>query len=71
MVGHTDTSGTPGYNQALSVRRANVVKDVLVQMGARPESVQTSGVGESDLAVSTGDGVKEPKNRRSVITLQP
>jgi outer membrane protein OmpA-like peptidoglycan-associated protein len=71
VVGHTDTSGSPGYNQALSVRRANIVKDVLVQMGARPESIQTSGVGESDLAVSTGDGVKEPKNRRSVITLQP
>jgi OOP family OmpA-OmpF porin len=71
VVGHTDTSGTPGYNQALSVRRAGVVKDVLVQMGARPESVQTSGVGEGDLAVPTGDGVKEPKNRRSVITLQP
>jgi len=71
VVGHTDTSGSPGYNQALSVRRANVVKDVLVQMGARPEAIQTSGTGESDLAVQTGDGVKEPKNRRSVITLQP
>jgi OOP family OmpA-OmpF porin len=71
VVGHTDTSGSPGYNQALSVRRANVVKDVLVQMGARPESIQVSGVGEGDLAVPTGDGVKEPKNRRSVITLQP
>jgi OmpA-OmpF porin, OOP family len=71
VVGHTDTSGSASFNQALSVRRANVVKDVLVQMGARPESIQTSGVGESDLAVPTGDGVKEAKNRRSVITLQP
>ena len=71
IVGHTDTSGSPGYNQRLSERRANVVKDVMVQMGARPESIQTSGVGESDLAVQTGDGVREPKNRRSVITLLP
>jgi OOP family OmpA-OmpF porin len=71
IVGHTDTSGSPAFNQGLSVRRANVVKDVMVQMGARPESIQTSGVGEGDLAVATGDGVKEAKNRRSVITLMP
>jgi outer membrane protein OmpA-like peptidoglycan-associated protein len=71
VVGHTDTSGSPGFNQKLSERRASVVKDVLVQMGARPESIQVSGVGESDLAVQTADGVKEPKNRRAVITLLP
>jgi outer membrane protein OmpA-like peptidoglycan-associated protein len=71
VVGHTDTSGSAAFNQKLSERRASVVKDVLVQMGARPESIQTSGVGESDLAVQTADGVKEPKNRRSVITLIP
>jgi outer membrane protein OmpA-like peptidoglycan-associated protein len=71
IVGHTDTSGSAGYNQALSLRRANVVKEVLVQMGARPDAIVTTGVGEADLAVQTPDGVKEPKNRRSVITLQP
>jgi OOP family OmpA-OmpF porin len=71
IVGHTDTSGSSAYNQGLSVRRANVVKDVLVQMGARPEAIQASGLGESDLAVQTGDGVREPKNRRSVVTLVP
>jgi len=71
VVGHTDTSGTAEYNMRLSVRRAKVVKEVMVQMGARPESIKTSGVGETDLAVDTGDNVKEAKNRRSVITLVP
>jgi len=71
VVGHTDTSGSSDYNQRLSVRRAKVVKEVMVQMGARPDSVETSGVGETDLAVETGDGVREAKNRRSVITLVP
>ena len=71
IVGHTDTSGSAQFNQRLSERRASVVRDVMVQMGARPESIQTSGVGESDLAVQTADGVKEAKNRRSVITLLP
>ena len=71
IVGHTDTSGSADYNQKLSVRRAGVVKDTMVQMGARPEAIQTSGVGETDLAVQTPDGVKEAKNRRAVITLLP
>ncbi|MBV9421250.1 MAG: OmpA family protein [Alphaproteobacteria bacterium] len=71
IVGHTDTSGSPGYNQGLSVKRANVVKETLVTMGARPEAIEVSGVGETDLAVLTGDGVREPKNRRAVVTLIP
>ncbi len=71
IVGHTDTSGAPDYNQRLSVKRANVVVEALVQMGARRAAIHASGVGETDLAVATGDGVKEAKNRRTVITLQP
>jgi OOP family OmpA-OmpF porin len=71
VVGHTDTSGSAGYNQALSVKRANVVTETLVQMGARREAIQISGVGEADLAVPTPDGVREPKNRRAVVTLMP
>jgi len=71
VVGHTDTSGTAAYNQRLSVRRANVVVEALVDMGARRAAIQASGVGENDLAVPTGDGVKEAKNRRAVIGLGP
>lgn len=71
VVGHTDTSGSAAYNQKLSVHRANVVKEALVDMGARRAAVQVSGVGESDLAVATEDGVKEARNRRAVIGLQP
>lgn len=69
VVGHTDTSGRAAYNLRLSVRRADVVRDVLVDLGARRDAIETKGVGESDLAVPTADGVREPKNRRSVITL--
>ena len=71
IVGHTDTSGSSEYNQRLSVRRANVVVEALVQMGARRAALHASGVGETDLAVDTGDNVKEAKNRRTVVTLQP
>jgi len=71
VVGHTDTSGSAGYNQKLSVERANVVVEALVDMGARRKSITASGVGETDLAVETADGVREPKNRRTVIDLTP
>ena len=71
VVGHTDTSGDAAYNQKLSVHRANVVMEAMVDMGARRAAIQVSGVGESDLAVATEDGVKEARNRRAVIDLLP
>lgn len=71
IVGHTDTSGSAAYNQALSIRRANVVVEALVQMGARRTALHASGVGEKDLAVQTADNVKEARNRRTVIGLRP
>jgi OOP family OmpA-OmpF porin len=71
IVGHTDTSGSATYNKRLSLKRANVVAETLVTMGARRDAIEISGVGESDLAVQTPDGTKEPKNRRAVVTLVP
>jgi OOP family OmpA-OmpF porin len=71
VVGHTDTSGPADYNQRLSVRRANVVVEALVDMGARRAAIQATGVGEADLAVQTPDNTKEARNRRSVIDLLP
>ena len=71
IVGHTDTSGPAPYNQRLSVKRANVVVEALVDLGARRNAIKATGVGEKDLAVQTGDNVKEAKNRRAVISLQP
>lgn len=70
-AGHTDTSGSSFYNDELSVRRAEVVKLTLVEMGALADAVEVIGYGESRLAVQTGDGVREPLNRRTVVTLVP
>jgi OOP family OmpA-OmpF porin len=69
IVGHTDTSGGEAYNMRLSIRRAEAVRDALVALGARREAIETQGVGKTDLAVQTGDGVREPQNRRAVFTL--
>jgi len=67
VVGHTDTSGSPAYNQKLSVRRAEAVKKVLVAKGVPAKAVTTEGKGETQLLVQTGANVREPSNRRAQI----
>jgi hypothetical protein len=68
-TGHTDTSGSEAYNMALSLRRANAVKDALVKLGVPAAAITTVGRGEAGLLVQTGDGVREPQNRRVEITI--
>jgi outer membrane protein OmpA-like peptidoglycan-associated protein len=63
-VGNTDTSGSPGYNMALSNRRADAVKNALIQNGVPAAAIETAGRGETNLLVPTPDGVREPQNRR-------
>jgi hypothetical protein len=70
-TGHTDTSGTEAYNMALSLRRANAVKDALVRLGVPAAAITTVGRGEQGLLVQTGDGVREPQNRRVEIVMGP
>jgi outer membrane protein OmpA-like peptidoglycan-associated protein len=69
-TGHTDTSGPEAYNMALSLRRANAVKDALVREGVPAQAITVIGRGESNPLVQTGDGVREPQNRRVEIVLQ-
>ena len=69
-TGHTDKSGPENYNMALSLRRANTVKDALVQNGVPATAIAVVGRGEQGLLVQTGDGVREPQNRRVEIVVQ-
>ncbi len=69
LVGHTDTSGSASYNQGLSQRRVNRVANALGSSGVNLASVTRAARGESQNAVATGDGVREPRNRRVTIEL--
>jgi outer membrane protein OmpA-like peptidoglycan-associated protein len=69
IVGHADTVGSEGYNQGLSERRARRVAQGLVDRGIPSDSMTLAGRGERDLAVATGDNVREPRNRRVEISL--
>ncbi|HTN40834.1 MAG TPA: OmpA family protein [Asticcacaulis sp.] len=69
VVGHTDTSGSAAYNIKLSERRAKTVADALAGLGVDGSKLAVDWKGESAPAVATGDGVKEPLNRRSTIDI--
>jgi OmpA-OmpF porin, OOP family len=68
--GYTDTSGTPQYNQGLSVRRAQNVAAELVKDGVPKSAISIQGFGETHLLVPTGAGVREPQNRRVEIIIK-
>jgi hypothetical protein len=65
--GYTDTSGSPKYNQGLSVRRAQAVAGELVKDGVPQSAITAQGFGDTHLLVATGPGVREPQNRRVEI----
>ncbi|WP_421995457.1 OmpA family protein [Reyranella sp.] len=69
-TGHTDTSGPEAYNMALSLRRANAVKDALVRNGVPAQAISVIGMGEKGLLAPTADGVREPQNRRVEILVR-
>ena len=68
--GYTDTSGTPKYNQGLSVRRAQAVAAELVKDGVPRNAISIQGFGDTHLLVPTGPGVREPQNRRVEIIIR-
>jgi outer membrane protein OmpA-like peptidoglycan-associated protein len=68
-TGHTDTSGPEAYNMALSLRRANAVKNALIRDGVPAAAITVIGRGEAGLLVKTADGVREPQNRRVEIVV--
>jgi len=67
VTGYTDASGSAGYNQRLSERRANNVANALAQSGVPRQAMVVSGRGKNDQRVPTADGVREPQNRRVEI----
>jgi OOP family OmpA-OmpF porin len=70
VSGHADTVGTPQYNQALSVRRANAVAAELERRGVARSAMTIQGFGFTRPLVPTGPQVREPQNRRVEIVLR-
>jgi OOP family OmpA-OmpF porin len=70
VVGHTDRQGATDANDALSLRRANAIRDLLVTKGFLGERIEPVGRGEREPAVPTEDDVPEPRNRRAEIIVR-
>lgn len=70
VVGHADTSGSHDYNRKLAMRRANAVRDALVQRGMEANLIRVDSRGEEELLVQTADNVREPANRRAQISFE-
>ena len=67
IEGHTCDIGTEAYNQSLSERRANAVKDYLVGKGVAADRLETVGRGENDPIAPNEEGRDSPgrkMNRR-------
>ena len=67
VTGYTDLSGSAGYNQRLSERRANAVAAALERLGVPRSDMVVTGRGMNDPRVPTAPGVREPQNRRVEI----
>ena len=64
VAGHTDSVGPDAYNQKLSQRRADAVKQVLVKDGVAPSRVTAVGYGESRPVADNATEAGRAVNRR-------
>lgn len=71
VIGHTDSDGDAGYNQQLSVSRANAVSGILMQAGVASNRLQTLGRGESEPVASNLNAAGKAQNRRVEIVIVP
>ena len=70
VQGNADRSGTPAYNQRLSLRRAQTVAAELVRLGVPRTAIDIQAFGDTRPLVPTAPGVREPQNRRVAIILR-
>jgi len=67
VYGYTDDVGSPDYNLKLSARRAQAVRDSLVQAGINPGLITTKGFGQSDPRLKGDSAQARAANRRVEI----
>jgi len=70
VIGHTDRVGAVEYNDALSLRRAERVRNDFADRGIPTHAINIAGRGEREPIVPTADEVSEPRNRRVEINVR-
>ena len=69
VFGYTDDIGTANYNQQLSLRRAQAIRDYLVQAGMDPSIINVKGYGKTSPLVEGTSTDARSKNRRVEIAV--
>ena len=70
VIGHTDTMGTQQANFGLGLKRAMMVRNLLVKAGLNGSTIEVTSVGELDPLVKTPDETPQPRNRRVDIAVR-
>ena len=70
IEGHTDERGTREYNLALGERRANAVRDFLINLGVTPDRITTISYGKERPVATCSDESCWSQNRRGVTVVQ-
>ena len=65
--GHADLTGSTTYNEQISLRRAQVVRDVMVQVGISANEVRVRGLGNRSPVVSNKTADGRAQNRRCLL----
>jgi outer membrane protein OmpA-like peptidoglycan-associated protein len=71
VAGHTDSTGSEAYNQALSERRASAVARYFASHGVRSDRIIEVGMGELRPVASNDTAEGRQANRRVELTLVP
>ena len=71
LVGHTDSTGSAAYNQTLSERRADSVKNYLLAQGVIEQRLSAYGMGEDKPRADNSTEVGRSLNRRVEIVIEP
>ena len=69
VAGHTDSDGTAEYNEGLSSRRAQTVRDYLANNGVDADRMTVRGYGESQPIADNGTAAGKAQNRRVVLRI--
>ena len=70
VIGHTDTMGTQQANFELGLKRAMMVRNLLIKAGLDGSTIDVTSVGELDPLVKTPDETPQPRNRRVDIAVR-
>jgi outer membrane protein OmpA-like peptidoglycan-associated protein len=69
IEGHTDSTGSVDFNQTLSEKRANAVRDYLISQGLNPDSLSAVGLGQANPVADNSTAAGRQQNRRVEIVI--